>query len=67
MTYLQLCFQVLVWNTNFDKEVLAKPLETSDDIKPDNDKEEKKYRSVDARLSFSLMDQPDVEVSRYSS
>lgn len=57
--------QVLVWNTNFDKEVLAKPLLTSNNMKTEKSKEEKKDRYVDARLSFSGMEQPDVEVNGY--
>ncbi|KAG8317781.1 POC1 centriolar protein A [Homalodisca vitripennis] len=54
---------VLVWKSNFDKEVLANPLDTSFNIKHINVSSERQVQRVDVRPEFQGMSQPDIEVS----
>lgn len=62
MIYFKL--QILVWKSNFDKEVLAKSLldETNVDIKTNSTITEENVRNIDGKQSFHMMEQPDVEV-----
>lgn len=51
-----------MWKTNFDQEVLAKPFNTTCSVNKKHN-EGKTTRTVDANMSVSEMEQPEVEVS----